>query len=279
MSDFDPTQGTAPATSTAVDTPASATATQTAPPGATNPAPSFGGQPTAQPAATSGAPGSEATIPSHVLRERTQRYNAAINEARQREAALEARLQEAEKRVQALAGFGPQPNPEVDQVKQQFAQLYPGLARLADIDPDRLLQALQRMGDFEQQNDHYWQSYGYSRLNELFDLAAKDVGQELSQAGKARLHSALIGYIQSSPEAEVAYARDPNFVKEFWKAWSSDFIEPVRRVSAAGAQTRAGVPLPQDTPGQVRTQPAQQPQNLDERLAMSWTAYQQSRKP
>jgi hypothetical protein len=278
VADFD-TQGTAPATPTAVDTSASSTQGQTAPQGATPPAIPTGGQSGTPPGATAGAPG-EGWVPSYRLREQRDTFARQVAE---REAALraqyEAQIAESNKKIQALAGFGPQPNPEVDAVRQQFAQLYPGLARLDDKAVERLLQISEQFSDVEEQNNHYWQTYGQSKVNELFDLAKADIGTELTDAGKQRLHTALVGYVQSSPQNMAAYSRDPNFVKEFWKAWSSDFIEPVRRVSAASAQGRAGLPAVQDVPGQIRTQPAQQPGTLDERLAMSWNSYQQTRKP
>ncbi len=278
MADFD-TQGTAPATPTAVDTSASSIPGQTAPQGATPPASPTGGQPGTPPGATAGAPG-EGWVPSYRLREQRDSFARQVAE---REASIraqyEARIQEHERKIQALAGFGPQPNPEIEAVRQQFAQLYPGLAKLDDKAVERLLQMTEQFGDVQEQNEHYWQSYGQSKVSELFELAKADVGQELSDAGKQRLHTALVGYVQSSPQNQIAYSRDPNFIREFWKAWSSDFIEPVRRVSAASAQGRAGLPAVQDVPGQVRTQPVTQPGNIDERLAMSWQGYQQTRKP
>lgn len=278
MSEFDPSAQSAPATSSAVDPQVPATSGQTAPQGATPPGTSTGGQPGSQPGATSGAPG-EGWVPSYRLRQQREAYERQVAEREAHiRAEYERRLDETNQKLRVLAGFGDQPNPEVEAVKQQFAQLYPGLARLDDSAVERLLQMAERAGDFEQQNDHYWQSYGQQRVSQLFEMAEKDIGTPLTEQGKARLHSALVGYVQSSPEAQVAYARDPNFVAEFWKAWSSDFIEPVRRVSSASAQGRAGQPVVQDIPGQIRTQPAQQPGNIDERLSMGWNSYQQNRR-
>lgn len=279
MSDIDPTQETVTATPTTVDTTATSTQSQAAPQGATPPATPTSGQPGSATSPTSGAPG-EGWVPSYRLREQRE---ALARQVQEREASLRAhydsQLQDLNKKLQVLAGVAPGPNPEVEGVKQQFAELYPKLAKLADADVDRLLQVMERVGDFEQQNDHYWQSYGQQRVANLFELAEKDIGQPLTDAGKERLHSALVGYVQSSPQAMEAYSRDPNFISTFWKAWSSDFIEPVRRVAGATAQGRAGLPAVQDVPGQVRTTPASKPDNLDDRLAMGWTSYQQTKKP
>lgn len=278
MSEFDQSSQSVPATPSTVDTSAPSIPGQTAQQPATSAAPATGGQSGTPPTATGGAPG-EGWVPSYRLREQRAAYERQVAE---REAAIRAdydrRLEETNQKLRILAGVAEPANPEVQAVKQQFAQLFPGLARLDDSAVERLLQMVEQSGDLEQQNKHYWESYGHQRVSQLFEMAEKDIGTPLTEAGKARLHSALVGYVQSSPEAQVAYARDPNFVSDFWKAWSSDFIEPVRRVSSATAQARAGQPVVQDIPGQIRTQPPAQPGNLDDRLSMGWNSYNQNKR-
>ncbi len=281
MSDFDQsfTQPSAPATPTAVDTPAPAITGQTAPQGATIPATATGGQPGTSPATTGGAPG-EGWVPSYRLREQREALERQVAEReRNIQANYEARIREAEQKIRALAGFEPPANPEVETVKNQFAQLFPALAKLTDDKKvEALLQLVEQSQDYEQQTNHYWQSFAQQRVGQLYQLAEQDIGQQLSEAARGRLHASFRSYVESSPEAMQAYTSDPQFVSNFWKAWSSDFIEPVRRVSAASAQTRAGMPIPQDTPGVPRTSGPANPQGIDERLNAGWAQYINTRR-
>lgn len=272
-------QPSVPATPTADNSSTPTTQAYTAPQGATPPATPTGAQPGSQPAATSGAPG-EGWVPPHRLREtREQVERQARAYVERLQAEHQAKIAEYENKVRALAGFGPQPDPEVETVKSQIAELFPQLKTLSPEKVEAILQLAERAGDLEQQNDHYWQTYGQRAVDNLYSMAEKDLGQELSQDAKFQLHQSLVGYVQSSPETMRAYTTDPNFIPNFWKAWSSNFIEPARRVAAASAQGRAGLPVPQDIPGQIRTTPMQKPSNLDERLALGWAGYNSSRRP
>lgn len=279
MAEFDPnvSQPSASATPTADSTPVPATqGTPSAPATITQgqgPAPVQGG--TQAPA--TGAPG-EGWVPSHRLRETRE---SVLREARayfeEQKRAFEAEKAQLNAKIQALAGFGPQPDPEVEGVRDQFGRLYPGLSKLEQ-HADRIFQVLDRAGDMESQANHYWSSYGQNATNQLFDAAAADLG-ELSDEAKRSLHASFVGYVQSSPELVNAYANNPNFAKEYWRAFSSSFIEPVRRVSAAQAHGRTQVPLPQDTPAAPpRVGMPEKPGDLDDRVSRSWTAYNQSKR-
>jgi hypothetical protein len=196
----------------------------------------------------------------------------------QKENEFKTREQEYQAKIQALAGFGPKPNPEVEAVRDQFGNLYPGLAKLEKRAAD-LLQMIERSGDMDAQSSHYWTNYGQQAVNKLFAAAEADLGQPLNEEGKAYLHAQFVGFIQSSPERVNSYASDPGFVDQYWKAFSSNFIDPVRRVSAASAQGRIQTPLPQDTSAAApRIGGPEKPANLEDRVSRSWTAYQQTAK-
>lgn len=244
----------------------------------TNAQPATSANPAAGPT-TSQATGPEGWVPSYRLREAGE---AAFRRAQSESAAEIQRIrQEAEqykRQLHSLVGVGQPANPEIDSVKQQFAQLYPGLSKMEDR-AAQLEQLLERAGDLESQTNHYWQSYGRQAMDRLFTHAANSLGAPLTDEGKRALHSSFTGFVQSSPELTERYANDPTLVEDFWKAFSSSFIDPVRRTASAGVVGRAAgsIGLPQDTPsGAPRATPAPQPANLDERAANAWTQYQQA---
>lgn len=279
MSDFDPnvSQPTAPAISTAVDTPVPATQGTPSMPMTTTTAPGTTPDQGGTQAPATGAP--DGWVPSYRIREtRESVLREARNFFEQKQREYEARETELQAKIQALAGFGPKPDPEVEGVRDQFGRLYPGLSRLEQ-QADQIQRLLERAGDMESQTTHYWTSYGQNAVGQLFEAAEADLGGPLTEEGKRALHASFVGYIQSSPELVNTYASNPHFAREYWKAFSSSFIDPVRRVSAAQAQGRATTPLPQDTPAAApRVGMPEKPANLEERVARSWTAYQQSKR-
>lgn len=238
------------------------------------------------PAATPqiGAPPASATpsipegyVPSYRLREARE---AAIRQAQEqwgsKESQYQAQLEQMQQQMRALLGVSQPANPQIEQVKQQFSQLYPGISSLEE-KAQAIQQLLERSQELEQQNTHYWQSYGRQTLDRLFNKAQETFGQPLTDEAKRFLHSNFIGFIQSSPEMEQRYAQDPSIVEDFWRSFSSNFIDPARRVAAAGVQNRAPGALPQDTPsGAPRSTPPPQHAGLDDRVASAWAQYQQT---
>jgi len=228
-----------------------------------------------------GGPPQEGWVPSYRIRETRE---AAIREAQgAAQAEIQRARQEAEqykRYVQSLVGVTPPANPEMDAVRNQFAQLYPGLAKMEERSA-QLEALLERAGDLESQTSHYWQSYGRQAMDRLFSHAAESLGAPLTDEGKRALHASFTGFVQSSPELTERYANDPTLVEDFWKAFSSSFIDPVRRTATATVAGRAvqGMGIPQDTPsGAPRATPAPQPANLDERAANAWVQYNQSKR-
>lgn len=261
-----------------VGTPA-ADPTPSAPPAAATPAAPApqSATPAAPQVPATGTP--EAMVPSYRIRETRE---AAIREANtqfaQREAQYQQELQRIQSQLHALVGVQPPQNPEMDAVRQQFGQLYPGLVKIEER-AAQLEALLERAGDLETQNSHYWQTYGRQTMDRLFDHAAKSLGAPLTDEGKRALHSSFTGFVQSSPELTARYANDPTIVEDFWKAFTSNFIDPARRAASATVVGRAAATLPQDSPGGApRATPAPAPANLDERAANAWALYQQNAK-
>ena len=269
MSEFDGISAPAPAVGDTPAPPQPATPAASASPVAT---------PQATPApATSGVP--EGYVPSYRIRETRE---AAVRESQSqwaaKEAQYQAQLQQIQSQLHALVGVNPQnKNPEVDAIRQQFGQLYPGLSKLEER-AAQLQQMMEKAGDLEAQNQHYWETYGRQTMDRLFTTAQESLGGPLTEEGKRQLHASFVGFVQSSPEMQARYANDPTLVQDFWKQFTSSFIDPVRRSAQATVAGRAPGALPQDTPAGIPRQPGPQPRDLDERMSTGWALYNQNAK-
>lgn len=262
-------------TPTGGDTPApSAPTTPAAPAAAVTATPQ-----TAPVAAPTPQPSNEGMVPSYRIRETRE---AAIREANEqfarREAEYTARLEAVQRQLHAVVGVTPPADPEIAVVRDQFSKLYPGLSKIEER-AEQLLGVLERSGDLEAQTNHYWQSYGRQTMGRLFERAQESLGTPLTEEGKRQLHAAFTGYVSSSPELTGRYANDPTLVDDFWKAFTSSFIDPSRRVASAAVVDRTGAPLPSDTPsGAPRVSALPKLNNMDERAAQGWASYQATAK-
>ena len=218
-------------------------------------------------------------VPSYRVREsREAAMREAQSQFQQREWQYQQELQRIQGQLHALVGVGPQQNPEITAVRDQFGNLYPGLSKLEERAND-LMALIDRAGDIDSQNAHYWQTYGRQSMDKLFEHASQSLGAPLSDEGKRSLHQAFIGFVTSSPELSERYASDPTIVEDFWKVFTSSFIDPARRAAGATVTGRAGATIPQDTPGGVpRGTPVPQPRNLDERADAAWQLYESLNK-
>lgn len=228
-----------------------------------------------QPSATGGVP--DGYVPSYRIREaREAAMRQAQQQYAQREAVANARMQQLENNLKALVGVQPPQNPEQDAIKQQFASLYPdSLGKLADPQVvEKLIGMLDRMPEFEEQTNAYWANHANQTMDKLFTLAQTGRSSPLTQEGKEFLHKSFMGYLQTTPGAADRYQHDPTVVDDFWKAFTSHFIEPASRSAAAATLTRVPTGLPQDTPsGNHVTGGPAKPQNLDERVQQAWAAF------
>ena len=269
MSEFESGQVTPPA--------ASAPAAPAAP-SATPQAPAYAAPAIPQAAPASPASGAPPVEPSWLKGRLEETRQAALRHAATQQAQMqqqyEARLQQIQSQLHALVGVTPPADPQAQSVRDQFAQLYPGLSRIEDR-AEQLLGVLERAGDLESQTNHYWQSYGRQTMNRLFEKASESLGGPLSDDAKRQLHQAFTGYVSSSPETTARYTNDPTLVDEFWTSFTSSFVNPARRIAAAAPELRAQTPLPSNSPsGSPALSQAPQPANLDQRAAQGWAAYQ-----
>lgn len=249
------------------DTPAAPPAAPAAQPATPSPAP-------AVPAATPSGPDRSDWVPPYRLREtRESAIRQAQNEFAAREAALRAEAERYKAQLHSIVGVTPPADPEISAVRDQFSKLYPGLSRIEER-ADALEEIIARADDLQAQTDHYWRSYGQQTVDRLFARAEASLGSPLTEEGKRQLHASFTGFVSSSPELTARYANDPSIVDDFWKQFTSSFIDPVRRSASASVVGRVPGALPQDSPSGVpRVSPGPQPQNLDERAAAAWALY------
>lgn len=212
-------------------------------------------------------------IRESAAREAATRYQTEVGQ-------VKAELERYRSQVQALVGVTPQQTSEADTIKKQFFEIFPWAKKLEEKFPD-VENLLERGNDMNAQVDHYWTSYGNQTMDRLYKLAGDSLGAPLNDNGKHLLHTSFVGFLQSSPELTQRYASDPSIVEDFWKQYSSSFIDPVRRASSAGIAQRAGqvARLPQDTPAGV-PQAGGAPKfgGLDDRVAAGWAEYQTRQK-
>lgn len=277
MSEINVSSESAPVSSPAASVPAAPVAPATTPQASAAPVtatPQIGSPAAATPAAPQ-------VEPSWLRGRLEETRNAALRQAQEafqrREAQYQQQLQAVQQQLHALVGVTPQGNPELDQVRQQFGQVYPGLNQL-EARAAQLQEMLDRAQDLQAQNDHYWQSYGRTTMNRVYDRVQETIGSPLTEQGRRQLHAAFTGYVQSSPELIQRYASDPTLVDEFVENFTSSFIQPSRRAVAASPELRAQAPLPSNAPsGAPQLSQVPKPDGLDQRAAMGWAQYQHSR--
>lgn len=215
-------------------------------------------------------------VPSYRLREARE---SAIRQAQEQYtsqlAERDAMVQHLQSQLQALTGVQAPADPQIEQIRNQFAQLFPRLAQFESMDPDRLSALLDQAGDFEQANQHYWQSYGRQTLNTLFSQAETALGGQLNDNGRSFLHQQFVGWLSASPERVARYEVDPSIVNDFMQEYQSNIIDPVRRGATAQVASRAPQALPQDRPGGApAVSQAPKPKDLDARTDLAWSTFQ-----
>lgn len=261
-----------PAVSDTPATPAAATPAVSAQPGA--PATPT---PTPNPATTGAPQVPQGYVPSFRVRETREQYEARIQ---QLQAERQAEVDQLKRQIAALAGVNPPGQvDEAEAIRQQLFKVAPDLKELIDL-KQQLMEIAKEKDEWRQQNQHYWQSYNRTQMDKLFKLASDGYGQQLTDPQKRYIAASFVGWAQSDPELVERYQTDPSLIDDFWKEFSSNFIEPARRVATTTAASRVAQNLPQDAPpGAVRTSaaPVEQPKDLDGRVDRAWEQFKQLR--
>ena len=210
-------------------------------------------------------------VPPYRLREVSSRHEQALAQERATFAAERAALQ---RQLQALTGVLPPQNPEIDQVKNQFKQVFPELSEIGS-NADAIKELIALKDELRAAMQHQWATHNRNAMGSLYKAAEATYGNPLNDDAKHALGSSFVGYLQSNPDAYEQYQQDPTSVVEnFWKAFTDRFISPIQRQQTVNTMNRLPGNIPQDTPsGAIPVSNPVKPANQDERLNAALAHY------
>lgn len=171
-------------------------------------------------------------VPSHVVRERTERLQQ-----------IERELHYERQRVAALSGVKPpaQPeDPETARVREQFYKVFPQLRKL-----EGMADHLEKLKDFDPQMvtqgfQQLWSIHGSGVFGQLTQKL-KEVygGAELPPKAVQRLQRLFVNELEDDPQLRDRYERgDLTVIDEFVKDMTSGVLDPYRRSTTVAQQPR-----------------------------------------
>lgn len=209
-------------------------------------------------------------VPPYRLRETTERYSQQLAAERAR---YQAETEALNRKLQILAGVTPPENPQIDEVKNQFRQVFPDLDYIGS-QKAAIEELIALKDELRSSMQAQWESHNRNATDRLYKAAEQTYGQPLSDDAKRTLGASFIGYLQSNPDAYQRYQYDPGVAEEFWKAFSDRFVSPARRNATVDTTGRIPQGLPQDSPsGGIQPSQAPKPQTQDERLRQALDVY------
>lgn len=170
-----------------------------------------------------------------------QKERRARQERDGRLTSLQAQLDEASRRVAALAGVNQPSAQEVadEQVRERFRQLYPQLGSLSDEKIERLLALADNADSLEAATTNHWTSLATRMLDGVKTEMSKAMGGELTPRQIQKLERAYYSEAQSNPEFLRRHENgDQSLISEFVKEYMEDFVEPGRRKALAAEEAR-----------------------------------------
>jgi len=175
-------------------------------------------------------------IPPHRLDEVQSRYRA-----------LEGRYRSLDDRIRILMGYdeNARRDPRMEQVRSQFAEVFPELAPLLQ-NPQALQQvlALAQSGGLQEiqgTTQAYWNRHAQTLARDMVAGYAKSVGVDpstLNPRAVQRMALHLKTFIEEDPTGERQYRYemgDPRLVEEALADVAGLFVDPVRRATNTAA--------------------------------------------
>ncbi len=210
-------------------------------------------------------------VPPYRLREVSSRHEQALAQERARFDAERAALQ---RQLQALTGVLPAQNPEIDQVKNQFKEVFPELSEIGS-QADAIKELIALKDELRAAMQYQWASHNRNAMDSLYKAAETTYGNPLNDDGKRALGASFIGHLQSNPDAYDRYQHDPqSVVKEYWSQFTDRFISPIQRNQTVQTLNRIPTGIPQDnTSGAIPVSTPVKPATQDERLAQALAHY------
>jgi hypothetical protein len=175
---------------------------------------------------------------------------------------IQAQLDEANRRIAALAGVTP-PDPNAAdsaEVRAAFNKYFPHLAQLDDKAIERILRLSEQSQSFEQTQDHYWRAHSQRSMETIATRVAESMGvDKLSDRQQQRIAAAFVQMLDNDARMANYEGRqselvrryesgDTSLFESFVKEWVDDWIEPVKRQSIATNVQRASARVPSGKP-------------------------------
>ena len=206
-----------------------------APPGGSSSAPAPGAPAGAPPAPPPGFTYKEDRsnwVPSHVVRQNTERART-----------LEQELAIERSRVAALSGVkppAPPRNPQYDDIRNQMFEVAPELKDLIEL-KDKLKELtgldLNEIRSIRESQSQSWVAHGNQTLRTLADKVKEAYGgADLSPKAVQRIARAFVAEVGEDPELQARYeGGDMTIIDEFLRDYTGGILDPYRRSGAAAA--------------------------------------------
>lgn len=167
-----------------------------------------------------------------------QKERTARQAAERRAAQHETDLATERRRIQALVGANPKSteDTEIDAIRARFAQVFPGLSKLSDVQIEKLLATAERGDSLEEATQHHWQTHGRQMLSSVVTDLSDAIGGDLTERQQKQVKQAFARQAEEDPAFLARYeSGDPTLVKEFVKQFVEDWFKPALRQVTAGA--------------------------------------------
>lgn len=183
----------------------------------------------------------------------TQKERQARQKYEQEATAYRSQFEQAQRRIQALAGVNPRSEQEAEDeaIRAAFAQKFPHLADLTPEDVQALRDSQQQNAQLKASTDAMWKKHTNQVLNSIHAKVAERLNGEvkdLTPVQKATLRREYIAYIEDNHGVKGDYIGrhedgDESLFDEFLDSFMGAWQEPIRR-SVTSTEIGARHPLP-----------------------------------
>lgn len=172
---------------------------------------------------------------------------------------LTGTLERERKRIRLMFDDDPKTAEEQEAaaIREQFAKVFPHLAKLTDEQIDKLIAGSESAGSAQQVVDHHWTQHARQTLDNVLTAVTEAQGlDELSPRLSKRVEDLFISWVESDEAVLKRYmAGDKKLVEEFVASYTEDFVTPARR-QTTNDEVKRFRPVPRGGDRNVRATPA-----------------------